>query len=97
MIELENYDEKLGCMSTYDEEDFNELDITLIEPRTVEYQQLAEMQVKYSNLDRQCGLWYTISYFNHSCVANCYVNFIGDVIAIHAFKDVKKGEELTIR
>lgn len=97
MLELESMEEQLTNMACYDEEVFGELDMNSLQHKSLEYGRLARMQLQYQNLDRQCGLWHMVSYFNHSCLANCHVNFVGDVIAIHTLKDVAKGEELTIR
>uniref|UniRef100_A0A914Z682 SET domain-containing protein n=1 Tax=Panagrolaimus superbus TaxID=310955 RepID=A0A914Z682_9BILA len=36
------------------------------------------------------------SYFNHSCLANSFRTFYGDVIVIHATEDIKKGDEISI-
>ena len=38
------------------------------------------------------GLYYNFSFFNHSCLPNCF--HFG--IAVKAIKDIKKGEDLTI-
>ena len=61
------------------------------------FKQLAELQVKYNNLNKQCGLWYLSSFFNHSCISNCVVNTIGDIIIFTAERDIHKNEEITIR
>ena len=97
MLELERMEENLCRTAAYDEDLFGELDLNAVTLKSAEYKRLAEMQLEYQNLDRQCGLWHVVSYFNHSCFANCHVNFIGDVIAIHAITDVAEGNELTIR
>uniref|UniRef100_A0AC35EVQ2 SET domain-containing protein n=1 Tax=Panagrolaimus sp. PS1159 TaxID=55785 RepID=A0AC35EVQ2_9BILA len=34
------------------------------------------------------------SYFNHSCLPNAFRSFFGDIIAIHASEDIKKGDEI---
>uniref|UniRef100_A0AC35EZW4 SET domain-containing protein n=1 Tax=Panagrolaimus sp. PS1159 TaxID=55785 RepID=A0AC35EZW4_9BILA len=36
------------------------------------------------------------SYFNHSCLANAFNSFHGDVLVIHAAADIKKGEEICL-
>jgi tetratricopeptide (TPR) repeat protein len=45
----------------------------------------------------ESGLWIFPSYFNHSCVSNSIKIFLGDLLIIHALKDIKKDEEITIR
>ncbi|OAA49156.1 Tetratricopeptide-like helical [Beauveria brongniartii RCEF 3172] len=42
------------------------------------------------------GIWYTSSYINHSCVANCNRTFIGDMIIIRATEDLPAGTELKL-
>ncbi|KAH7718142.1 tpr domain protein [Aphelenchoides avenae] len=43
-----------------------------------------------------CGLWTLVSFINHSCLANAYRVYYGDVMAVHAIVDVKKGEEISL-
>jgi len=90
-------EEEVEKMAGYSEEDFAELDLGSVEFQSGQYQRLAGLQVKYENMDKQCGLWYAVSFFNHSCLANCSVQFVGDVIVIHASRDIQQGEEVTIR
>lgn len=40
------------------------------------------------------GIWLLASRINHSCVANCARSFIGDMIIIHATKDLEENTEL---
>lgn len=42
------------------------------------------------------GIFLGASLFNHSCAANAVNAFVGDLIIIHASKNIKKGEEITI-
>jgi len=42
------------------------------------------------------GLFIYPSYFNHSCLSNTIIEFIGDLMVIHVKRDIKSGEELTI-
>lgn len=42
------------------------------------------------------GIFLRASFLNHSCAANAVAAFIGDLIIIHASKNIKKGEEITI-
>lgn len=42
------------------------------------------------------GIFLRASLFNHSCAANAVNAFVGDLIIIHASKNIKKGEEITI-
>ena len=44
---------------------------------------------------RSSGLWILPSYLNHSCLSNTYRTFYGDIMTVHAIKDIKKGEEIT--
>ena len=94
ILELEN---ELKKYDNYDEEEFEEIDLSLINFESKRFKQLAELQVKYNNLNKQCGLWYLSSFFNHSCISNCVVNTIGDVIIFTAERDIHKNEEITIR
>jgi hypothetical protein len=34
-------------------------------------------------------------YINHSCIPNCYVQIVGDVIWIRAARNIRRGEEIT--
>ncbi len=97
LLQLKEMEEDLEKMPGYNEDDFGELDLGSIEFQSEQYKKLAAMQLKYENMDKQCGLWYAVSFFNHSCLANCSVQFIGDVIVIHACRDIQQGEEVTIR
>ena len=40
------------------------------------------------------GVWLLASRLNHSCVSNCNVAFIGDMIIVRATKDLERGTEL---
>jgi hypothetical protein len=42
------------------------------------------------------GVYIRSSYANHSCVPNSHRSFIGDLLLLHATKDIENGEELTI-
>ena len=42
------------------------------------------------------GLYYNFSFFNHSCLPNCFHFGIANFILVKAIKDIKKGEDLTI-
>jgi hypothetical protein len=44
--------------------------------------------------DVSCHLFILSSYFNHSCLANAYRTYYGDVMVIHATQDIKKGDEI---
>ena len=94
ILELEN---ELKKMDNYDEEEFNEIDLASVKFESTSYKQLANLQIKYNNLNKQCGIWYLSAFFNHSCVSNCVVNTIGDVIIFTAERDIEKNEEITIR
>lgn len=97
MLQLKEMDELLNKTPKYDSEDFTEIDYNSIQFQSNDYQNLSKMQREYDNLDKQCGLWHMVSFFNHSCLSNCNVNFIGDVIVIHANQDISAGEEVTIK
>lgn len=43
------------------------------------------------------GLFYKASRFNHNCFSNCAWLVVGDVMIVRALRDVRRGEELTIR
>jgi len=45
---------------------------------------------------RPAGLWLQASYMNHSCDANVYRAFIGDLMIVHATRDIAKDEEIYI-
>ena len=94
IVELEN---EIKKMKYYDEEDFGDLDLEAVDFESDSFIHLAKMQTKFNNISKQCGLWFFIAFFNHSCISNCVVNTIGDIIMIHSHKDIQKGEELTIR
>lgn len=40
------------------------------------------------------GLWVTAAYTNHACVGNAMRAFIGDMMIMHATRDIKQGEEI---
>ncbi|THY32803.1 SET domain-containing protein [Aureobasidium pullulans] len=42
------------------------------------------------------GLWYQVSHINHSCIANCHRNFIGDMMIVRANFDIPKNTEITL-
>lgn len=42
------------------------------------------------------GIWVKASYINHSCLPNTVRAFAGDVIAVYAARNIRKGDELTI-
>jgi hypothetical protein len=93
-IEMDNEIKKLN---EFDEEDFNELDLTSIGFESEPYKHLSRMQVKFDNLNKQCGLWFQPAFFNHSCISNCTVNTIGDLNLFYAQRDIEIDEEITIR
>lgn len=57
---------------------------------------LASKDVDQTAADsRECsGIWIQASYINHSCMANCTRNFIGDMIIVRATKDITADTEL---
>ena len=60
-------------------DDLNEVDLSLLSVESDEYKKLQTLQIKYNNLNRQCGLWHFSAYFNHSCISNVSLNTIGSV------------------
>ncbi|PSR81369.1 hypothetical protein BD289DRAFT_484477 [Coniella lustricola] len=40
------------------------------------------------------GIWLHASYVNHSCLQNTLRAFIGDMMIVRAFRDIKAGEEI---
>jgi hypothetical protein len=40
--------------------------------------------------------YHELSMFNHSCLPNCVLSFVGSTIYIKTICDIEKGEELTI-
>lgn len=42
------------------------------------------------------GLWLSPSYFNHSCLPNCDRTMVGDLLVVHASRDIAAGEECTM-
>lgn len=43
------------------------------------------------------GLWNFPSYFNHSCIPNATYIFLGDVIFLYAYENIKKDEEIFVQ
>jgi len=43
------------------------------------------------------GVWLTASAINHACDGNAIRAFIGDMMVIHACRDIAQGEEITMR
>ena len=94
IIEMEN---EIKNLKDFDEEDFNEIDLSSVGFESEIYKNLAQKQVKFDNLNKQCGLWFQPAFFNHSCISNCLVNTIGDLNLFYAQRDIEKDEEITIR
>ncbi|KAI7270796.1 hypothetical protein KC345_g7343 [Hortaea werneckii] len=42
------------------------------------------------------GIWITASYMNHACDGNAARAFLGDMMLVHATKDIAKGQEILI-
>jgi tetratricopeptide (TPR) repeat protein len=96
-LNILSLEEEAKCLSCYDEEDFNEVELSLINFNSVEYKQLQSLQTKFNNLNRQSGLWHKVAYFNHSCLSNVNLITVGDVMILRAQRNIEKGEECTIR
>ena len=45
---------------------------------------------------RYYGIWLIPSFINHSCIPNASRINVGDMMSIHATKDINNGEEITI-
>lgn len=46
--------------------------------------------------NRSTGIWITASYMNHACDGNATRAFLGDMMLVHATKDIAKGQEILI-
>ena len=42
------------------------------------------------------GVWLRASHMNHACDANAFRAFIGDIMVVHACRDIKAGDEILI-
>jgi hypothetical protein len=43
-----------------------------------------------------CGVWHLASYINHSCLSNARPSFIGDMMVVHATRDLAPNTEVTL-
>ncbi|CAK4021026.1 TPR domain-containing [Lecanosticta acicola] len=50
-----------------------------------------------SQLGSSTGVWLTPAAINHDCIGNVNRAFIGDMMVVHATKDISQDEELTFR
>jgi hypothetical protein len=61
---------------------------------------LNSIRKRVSNNDKSkgifAGLWILPSKINHSCLCNSAREFFGNIMFVHAIKDLKKGEEITL-
>jgi hypothetical protein len=46
--------------------------------------------------EKESGLWLFPSFFNHSCINNTSRIVLGDLLLLHAKRDIKKNEEITV-
>ncbi|KAI5249075.1 SET domain-containing protein [Aureobasidium subglaciale] len=46
--------------------------------------------------EKHFGLWYQASHINHSCLANSYRSFIGDMMLVRAGTNISRGSEITL-
>jgi tetratricopeptide (TPR) repeat protein len=76
--------------------DFREIELHRINLKSDHFTNMTKLQNAMDNLERQFGLWYLPSHFNHSCVHNCVIDYIGDVMIICASRDINVNEEVTI-
>ena len=79
------------------DEDIRDIDVTAVQFESNVYRNLANLLIKLDNLDKQSGLFFGSSFFNHSCVSNSSVRTVGDLQMFFSHKDIQKGEECTIR
>jgi hypothetical protein len=49
------------------------------------------------NKETSVGIWLQASRINHACGANTNRGFLGDLMSIHATRDIAAGEEITMR
>lgn len=96
-LQLIELNKVMKAAKRYNETEFKELDYVIPCFDSEDYVNLTKLQIKFNNLDKQCGFWIFPAFFNHACVSNCIMDFIGDVMTIHTLRDVQKGEELCIR
>ena len=86
-------DDKVKHLDVYDEEDFNEIDLTQMgDVESDAYKKVQNLQIKFNNLNKQSGLWLISAYFNHSCISNVTLNTIGDLI--FKFEDLPKKKSI---
>lgn len=97
MLDILRLEEKAQRLECYDEEDFNEINLSQIEFESNEYKQMQQIQIEFNNLNRQSGLWHFPAFFNHSCLSNVSLTTVGDVMIFHAHRNINKGDECTIR
>ncbi|PWY94976.1 SET domain-containing protein [Aspergillus sclerotioniger CBS 115572] len=57
----------------------------------------AQQHETTNNQHNSCGIWPLASYTNHSCYANCYRSFVGDMIIVRATQDLPANTELTFQ
>ena len=50
----------------------------------------------YNEIPITEGIWLYPSYFNHSCIANCFQFGFGDILIIIAINDIEKNSELCL-
>ena len=51
-------------------------------------------QIFFNEIPLSRGIWYYPSFFNHSCIPNCYEFGFGDILIIIAVNDIEKNKEL---
>ncbi len=66
-LEIIELEQEIKKLKYYNEEDFNDYDLTSISFESTEYTNLAKLQVKHDNLTKQSGLWFMSAFFNHAC------------------------------
>ena len=68
--------------------------------RTVAFDDMSPVNTNYwmNPVENRCyhGIWLIPSLINHSCLPNASRINAGDMMSIHATKDINKGEEITI-
>jgi len=94
-LQLHNLNMQTKKFKNYKE--YRELDLAAVNLSSEYFVSMKDLQCKINNLDRQYGIWFMPSHFNHSCIPNSVIDFIGDVMTIYSSRDIQKGEEVTIK
>lgn len=96
MFEIQNEYKKQLKSLQFTMNQLDRIDLEALNFESDAYKQLTELKTKYNYFNQQRALWLFPSYFNHSCIANCFHICIGDVMMIYTRRNINKGEELTL-